>query len=478
MVVFADQRPKIRDGLTSDVSAWAHDLDFSDLSQEVIDCIKRECLDFVALALAGSTGRGVGETGKAGIAPVIAFVEAHRGNATVIGTRLTSSPQYAALANGTFEHALNLHDMHRPSVPTHIAPSVFASAFAVSQMVKVDFPMFATATTIGFQITARLAMALQPGKGSVETVPANSLGAAIEVAKLLGLNQQQMSDSLGIATYLTCGAAMGLELTSPGYWCRPMLSGWQAHNGVVAGMMAQQGLQGSPRILEAPYGFLNSFSDAPDASQLESLSNPFEITLDGFKPYPTTRYLHTELGAILPLVIDNNVDPKEVNRIVIEKPLALHEVTGAEERKNPKTPEVARLSSYYFSAVAVLRRSAWLEALEPDVFNAPETWDMMKKVVCVHNPEFDHEFPDKYPCRVTIELKSGEKLSAREDYPKGDPENPMTTVELIDKANRLYDYCFSDVVSRDKFDEILERTMSLEKEDDLGAFCRLLVNDS
>ena len=475
MVVFAEQRPKLTENLTQHVSEWAYNLHFEDLSPEVLNSVKRVCLHFIAVALAGSSGKGVGATKRTGVQPVIEFAKLHPGPSIVMGTKVTSSPQYAALANGTFGHALTFQDTHRGSVPTHIGATVYPAALAASQMVPTDFPTFATSVVVGFEVTAKLAMALRPGWGTVDTVQANCLGAAAQMAKHLGLNRQQLADCLGIATFLASGTFE--FVIDPGYWCRSPQVGWAAHNGIVAALLAREGLRGSQRILEAPYGFLNSFSVDPDASILEKLGDPYEITQNGLKQYPTTRYATAEQDGLLALVRENDVRAQDVKQVTIEKPLAMLDITGSEAQKTPPTPEIARLSSYYFAAVILLRHAAWLDALEPEVFDAPETWETMKKIRCVHNPDFDADFPAKYTSRVAIEFNDGRTLSTVVDYPKGEPENPLSQDELVGVCNALYDYCLTDVMSRGQFDEIVGRTQSLEGEQDLGAFCRLLAGN-
>ena len=125
-----------------------------------------------------------------------------------------------------------------------------------------------------------------------------------------------------------------------------MLSGWHSHNGIIAALLVREGLGGSRRILEAPYGFLNAFSVDPNEDILNSLGDPMEITRNSFKPYPCTRYMHAELDILLSLVNSNDIKPDSIEEIIIEKPRAMWEVTGTEERKRPPAPEVARLSSY------------------------------------------------------------------------------------------------------------------------------------
>jgi 2-methylcitrate dehydratase PrpD len=475
MVLFAQQRPKMRENLTRDIGAWVHSLSYKDLSPEVIDSVKRICLDYIGQGLAGSTGKGIGATGLRSIAPEIALAKLHPGGATVLGTDINSLPHYAALANGAFGHVHTLQDTHREAVPTHIGCTIFPTAFAVSQMIEIDFPTFATAVAAGFEITAKLAMALRPGHGTIDTIQSNTLGAAIMAGKLLGLDQQRLTDCLGVGTFVASGSFE--FLSEPGYWTRAAQVGWAAYCGIVAALLAKSGLQGSPRVVEAPYGFLNSFSDSPDGTILDRLGTPFEITRTGMKLYPTTRYAQAEQRALLRIVKKNHVQAKDVKRLTIEKPLAMWEVTGTDAQKRPATAEIARLSSYYFAAVILLRGSAWLDALEPDVFNAKETWEMVDRVHVIHNSEFDKEFPAKYTSRVTIDTFDGRTLTDIEYYSKGDPEEPLTTSEIVGKATGLYDYCLTDVMTRERFDEIVDRTLKMENEHNIGDFIRIMAPD-
>ena len=473
-LAFGKDRAKITDPLTDKLSGWAHGLTYSDLPDDVVAAVKRTCLDFVTIALAGSSGRGVGESSAEGLRPVLEFASAHPGSATVIGTDVNSLPQYAALANGAFAHALNLMDLHRWSAPTHLGPTAFPAAFAAAQMRSIDFPTFATGVAVGFEGIGKLGMALNPGFGVVDATQANAVGAALQTAKLFGLSKQQLADSLGVATYLACGGTVSLELTSPGYWCRPMLSGWQATVGISSALMVSSGLRGSPRIIEAPYGFLNAESVDPAPDVFERLGDPFEITRTGLKRYPTTRYLHAEIEALLDLVAEHDLKPDLVTEILVEKPQAMYEVTGLDERRDPQVPEVARLSSYYVAGVALVRRRLWLDALEPDALHDPEIRQTMEKVICRPDAALDALFPEALPARVTVQLEGGERVTKQINHPKGEPERPFTDEELLAKCEDLYGYCLQESIPRSRFDEIIGRTLALEDEPDIGEYFRLL----
>ncbi len=472
-LLYAKDRAVIAEPLTDILSGWAHELAYEDLPDEVVAAVKRTCLDFVMIALAGASGRGVGDSSTGGLGPVLAFARSHPGEATVIGAESDALPQYAALANGAFAHALNLMDVHRWSAPTHLGPTVYGAAFAAAQMTRVGFEAFAVGVAAGFEAIGKLGMALNPGHGVVDSTQANSVGAALQTAKLLGLSRGQMADSLGIATFMACGGTVSLELLSPGYWCRPLLSGWQASVGVSAAMLSAEGLRGSPRIIEAPYGFLNAESVDPAPEVLHQLGAPFEVTRTGLKVYPTTRYLHAEIEAILGLAAEHDLAPEAATEILVEKPRALYEVTASEDRRDPRVAEVARLSTYYIVAAALARRGLWLDALEPQALDDPQIRATMAKVVCRPDAALDALFPEALGARVTVQLSDGRRLSKEVLYPKGEPERPLGDAELMVKYEALYDYCLAESMPRARFDEIIGRTLALEDEPDIGEYFRL-----
>ena len=67
----------------------------------------------------------------------------------------------------------------------------------------------------------------------------------------------------------------------------------------------------------------------------------------------------------------------------------------------------------------------------------PELQEIMKKIRIQKNPELDKEYPKKWPAIVNITMKNGDSFGSKVEYPKGDPENPMTTNEIIDKFHNL-----------------------------------------
>ena len=72
-------------------------------------------------------------------------------------------------------------------------------------------------------------------------------------------------------------------------------------------------------------------------------------------------------------------------------------------------------------------------------------------------------------------MKDGQELSEFNDSPKGDPiRNPMSKDEIIDKFIANVD--FSQTVSRDNAQKLLELLENLEELDSINKIVELLVH--
>ncbi|MDX9822985.1 MAG: hypothetical protein RBT20_13700, partial [Syntrophales bacterium] len=61
--------------------------------------------------------------------------------------------------------------------------------------------------------------------------------------------------------------------------------------------------------------------------------------------------------------------------------------------------------------------------------------------------------------RDTIVLSDGRNLEDNNEYPKGDPENPLTAAELVAKFKSLT----GGILAKGEADRIVDKVMNLEK---------------
>ena len=151
--------------------------------------------------------------------------------------------------------------------------------------------------------------------------------------------------------------------------------------------------------------------------------------------------------------------------------------TGTENRRHLTVTEEHLVSAYYWAAVPLLKKRAWFSEIEPEVFNAQETKEMMQRVQCVINDEFTRGYPDKMTTAVTVKTKNVGSYRVQRDYPKGGPEDPLTWDELVQKFNAIYNYCSRDLMSEERVEEIQQRVMSMEQEQDIGQLCKIFASD-
>ena len=60
----------------------------------------------------------------------------------------------------------------------------------------------------------------------------------------------------------------------------------------------------------------------------------------------------------------------------------------------------------------------------------------MKKITARHLPELDRFFPESFPTKITITTEDEETYTREVRYPKGDPENPLSWNEILEKFAR------------------------------------------
>ncbi len=104
----------------------SHLLSPNALGDEVVDRTKYLLLDYLGVAIAGSLAESSGPVHR------MLYRSACLGPCTVIGTATKTSPEFAALANGTAAHSLELDDTHQAG-SIHPGVVIFSTAIALSE---------------------------------------------------------------------------------------------------------------------------------------------------------------------------------------------------------------------------------------------------------------------------------------------------------------------------------------------------------
>ncbi len=449
--------------ITSSYARLAADIRFDNLPSEVRNKTKRCLIDFLAVALGGYHT----EEGKRAIASIKKL--GGHGPCTIIGDGLQTSPPLAAFANGVLGKELDMDDGHRLG-GSHIAAPVMPAALAAAELNRVAGRDLLAGIVAGYDVHARVGQAIDPShenRGFNPVGTCGTLGAAVAASRILGLSEEKILDAIGIAANCASGQLQFCFDTDSN--TRELVAGYAAMNGLFAAILARDGFGGPSQAIEGDWGFLRAMADEVNESILiEGLGSQFKIVEVHFKPFAACRHVHPAATALLDLLKKRPLKPQDVNRITIKT----YGVATEPFRVNsdPKDKHAAIYSLPYAVSVALLDHTLPMERFTNEAVNDPAVRSLMKKVTVVEDREFSESYPAKWPCQVIIETTMGETLSSRVDFPKGEPENPITDDELGFK----FEAVATQVMPKEKISAITKSVLSLE-ERETSSLMRLLV---
>lgn len=351
------------------------------------------------------------------------------------------SPRGHALAMGAAAHSVELDDTHNGG-SIHLGVVMFSAALPVAAANSLHDPVaFFDAVAAGYELAARLAMALQPkdhyARGFHPTSTCGVFGAAVTVAKLLRLSEDQMLDAVGIAGSMAAGS---LEFLTEGAWTKRLHAGLAAQNGILAAELAARGFRGPSTIIEGRNGFLHGYTDAPRPELLlAGLGKSFAILETSIKPHACCRYKQGPIDALLQIRAKHHVDFRQVRRIevsILEAGARLI-AEPAERKYDPQSVVDAQFSMPFGAAIAIVHGRAGLNEYSEAGLQDARVRDLMRKVIMTRDATLEQNFPREWPARATVEMNSGDRYTVSIRHPLGDPANMLTWEELGEKFRSL-----------------------------------------
>lgn len=196
-----------------------------------------------------------------------------------------------------------------------------------------------------------------------------------------------------------------------------MQHGFAARNGLFAALMSRENYTGIDQVFERPYGgYLSTFGQRstydPTYKENELIGGLGRDWrgIEGIrlKEYNSMIATHAPVDCIATLQAkhpERFADLGSVSKIVIERPKAPH-AHGGQQIGRPITTTGAQMSTRYIAAVQLLDRKVLLEQFSEANLERDDTWDLIRKIDCVWNEEFDDK--SAWYTRVSVEFTDGE----------------------------------------------------------------------
>ena len=456
-------------GATEKIARFIVNTGYEDIPGDAVEKAKRTALDCL-----GATLAGVVEPVSQTITGYIAKLGGPP-QASVIGAGLKVSAPDAALANGAIAHALDYDDcgvkIGHPSV------LVLPALLSLGEHLGASGQDTLTAYILGLEVEGKLALhadfKLMQSRLNHQSWY-GSIGAAAACARLLRLDVAKTRMALGIAANFACGLS-----ANHGSMAGAMAAGNACRNGVVAALMAQEGITANPDIIEAKNGFYDTLVGAGhyDAeSMAEGVGNPFYILSPGIglKKYPSCYHTHRALDGVFQLLGEHRLSDKDIAEVDVGTSERAMRVLAFSE---PATPYQAKYSMPYCIAAAVVDHQVTLDTFTSHKFEDRNIVETRKKVR-LSFPDVpiwpgladvgpDTEFVGN---PVTIRTTDGRSYSARVDIPRGDPALPLTDDELLEK----YRDCARSQLRPDDIERSVDLVLGLETVADIGTLMAIL----
>ncbi|MEC5293419.1 MmgE/PrpD family protein [Aurantimonas sp. C2-6-R+9] len=437
------------------LAEYAARLAYEQLPSTVIEAAKTALIDWIAVAAVGSrTRQGIA-------AAAVARAERANPESTLFNDGTATSATWAAFANGTASHTIELDDIHLPSI-VHGGVAMIGAAVAVAQKLNADGKQLIGALVVGFDVQYRIGEAIAAshyGKfHSTGTV--GTFGAAAACAKLMNLDVLQTQWALGNAGSQAAGLWQYLKIGDDTKVLHP---GKSCMNGVIAANLAAQGFTGSVDIIEGERGFIATMSDQVDWDRItDRLGSYFKVVENGYKIHACCRHGHVTIDQTLRIVEAGDLTAKDIERVTVKLPT---NSSITIDDPNPPSAYKAKFSVQFMVANAIIYRRVGLEAFTAKRLSDRSVRELMSRVEVVEEPAFNEGFPDKWTAEVTIETADGRCLVGSSDMPLGEWVNPVPASRVEEKARDL----LSLVMDESSIDTLVARLADLQTVDNVSA---------
>lgn len=411
-------------------------LKFQDLPVDVVDKCKRLILHEVGCAFGGAKtmiGNALIEVAK--------FIGGP-GFSTIFGGP-KSSCLNAAFVNSMLANILDYDD----EIPLagHPGATAIPPALALAEMEKASGKDLVTSVVAGYEISIRACRAMWPtsershkvlGLGSLQV-----FGAVAAAGKILNLNEDQMTNAIGIAganapvpsVCKTVEGKHGVTMSKNNY-------GTAVAAGLSAAILGKNGFTGPEDIFDGDTGFWRMYNtDRYEPNiMVNDLGKRYYILDVCYKAYPAIYFAHGAINALMNIVERYGIRSDEVIEIVVKSHEAHTNLAAIPTYQNyePKDLCQAAFSIPYLMAVTLLRIKPGIDWFEEKLLRDPTILELARKVKIVYEPTEEKEIPGMPD--TTVEVKtSRETFKHRVRFPLGSPQNPMSLSLLEDKFKAL-----------------------------------------
>lgn len=405
------------------------------LHRPVLPVLRRRAalhlLDWAGCAVIGATAP------VARLLSDVLLIDQH-GPCTVIGRDFGVGPEAAARYLGALGNIYEMDDVDKRA-RLHPGPVVIPAALAAAQARGADAETLLNAIVRGYEAMVRLGRALGDTHYRYwhSTASCGTIGAAVAVASILGLDRDATGHAIALAVTRTGG--LWETRNDPRSHAKQVHNAMAAGDGWLAAMMAAGGLRGPAGILDGKEGLFAATAGAADPALILADATAAHWCLSdiSLKPWPACRHAHPVIDAALALLDQMGRERLNVDQVAGIAIQTYGDALRFCDRPAPGTVIEAKFSLQHAVAVTLLGGPPPLSAFEPASIADPDATALRAKVKVAVGEPYESRYPFRFGARLALTLSDGTLFVQEQADALGDPENPLPDDRAVAKARTL-----------------------------------------
>jgi 2-methylcitrate dehydratase PrpD len=435
------------------------------LPKPVLEKTKHHVLDTIAAMVSGSRlppGRAA-----------ISYIKTRGGKAEacVIGSRIVTSAEHAALANGMLGHADETDDSHAPSL-SHPGCAVVPAALAMAEKERASGAALLRAVALGYDIGARLNLSLHPydfrEAGHSTHAFGPMFGAAAAAGSLAGLDYDQARHLLSYTAQQCSGVSC---------WMRDAehiekafdFGGMPARNGVYSALFVAHGFSAVEDVFSGERNFFVAYDERarvgkpPEPERLaRELGTTYEIMNTNIKRWSVGSPIQAPLDSLIELIRTHGIKANDVEHVTVRVAKQ-----GANTTDNRDMPDICM---QHMCTVMLMDGIVTFESAHDEKrMKDKRVLALRSRVELIGDEALTRVMPSRQGI-VEIRMKDGRTYSHHTRAVRGTAENPMTRAEVDEKS---YHLC-APILGKARARQLCDAVWSLDKLADVRALRPLL----
>jgi 2-methylcitrate dehydratase PrpD len=207
------------------------------------------------------------------------------------------------------------------------------------------------------------------------------------------------------------------------------------------------------------------------------LGEEFEGSHLSLKAYPCCLFTHGPVEAVKDVLRRNAVEKDSISQLIVKTNRSAYNLCcePLPEKYRPSSRRSAMFSIPWVLGNYLVKGRVFFEDFLEENIGDQRVLEMASKIVPQIDPVLEGLGTAASPTIVEVLLSSGKKYSARIDYIKGHPQNPMDFAECAAKFKQCAAHSVRPI-SEDRLEEVIDLVKHLEEVEDVRTIVGRLIS--